>query len=193
MTITKFSQIKIFCLLIITVSLVDCMNIRGQSITYMKKQIQLQKLVHKKGNELFSVGGGLVKNGFNADVGYSKYLNKDWFYRTDLFYERVTLGLTTLNAYYGSLEYNYCIDKVNNRCFINAKAGGIIGMEDETNKVMVNLPINTFVFGEKFGFKIEYYLSPELALNLDLEQRIIDNSKIGVFSKAAYLSVSYNF
>ncbi len=186
------NQIRI--LLIITLlCTMNCIKIKAQSISYMKKQLELQKLVHKKGNEQFSAGGGLVKNGWNLDVAYSKYLNKDWLFRTDFFYENVKLGLTTLNAYYGSMEYNYCIDKLSNRCFLDAKAGAIIGMEDETNKVMVNIPINTFVYGEKIGFKLEYYITPEVSINLDAEQRFIDNSKIGLLSRTAYVSISYNF
>src|SRR5271166_1610321 len=122
------NQIRI--LLIITLlCTMNCIKIKAQSISYMKKQLELQKLVHKKGNEQFSAGGGLVKNGWNLDVAYSKYLNKDWLFRTDFFYENVKFGLTTLNAYYGSMEYNYCIDKLSNRCFLDAKAGAIIGME----------------------------------------------------------------
>src|SRR5208282_973880 len=180
------NQVKILVIITLLCTL-NCIRISAQSISYMKKQLELQKLVHKKGKEQFSVGGGLVKNGWNVDVAYSKYLNKDWLFRTDLFYENVKLGLTTLNAYYGSMEFNYCIDKLSNRCFLNAKAGVILGTEDETNKIMVNLPINTIVYGEKFGFKGEYFITPVVSLNLDLEQRIIDNSKIGIYSRTAYV------
>ena len=184
--------IKILILFIV-LGFTNRLNVKAQSISYIKKQIELQKLVHKSGIEQLSVGSGLVKNGWNACVAYSRYLNKDWLFRTDFIYENVKLGLTALNAYYLAPELNYCIDKLSNRCFLSVKAGVIIGMEDETNKVMVNLPVNTFVFGEKTGLKLEYFITTDISLNIDVEQRFIDNSKIGALSRAAYLSVSYNF
>lgn len=168
-------------------------TVKAQSIKYMKQQIMFQRYAHVKGKEQFSLGCGLVKNGFNVDGAYSKYLTKEFLLRTDFFYEKVHLGLTTLNAYYLNPEINYTIDKITNQLFIDAKAGIILGMEDETNKVMVNLPINTFVFGEKIGMKVEYFITPEVSINLDAEQRFIDNSKIGILSRTAYISLSYNF
>jgi hypothetical protein len=165
----------------------------AQSIKFIKKQIEFQKRAHVKGQEQFSFGAGIIKNGWNVESAYGKYLQKDWLFRTDVSYETVKINLTTLNAFYLSPEMNYCIKKVNNRFFINAKGGVIAGLEYLNNEIMVNKKISQVVLGEKIGLKLEYFLTPELSMNVDLEQRFINNSQLGTITRNAYLSLSYNF
>lgn len=184
---------KIIFLAILILSFVNRLNINAQSISYVKKQLELQKLVHKKGNEQYSLGCGIVKNGWNIDAAYGKYITKDWLFRTDFIYETVNLGITTINAYYVSPEFNYCIDKVSNRIYINAKAGVILGDETAKNKIMVNKDLDQIVYGEKAGFKLEYFITTDISVNIDVEQRFINNSQIGTLTRNGYISLSYNF
>jgi len=185
-------SIKIL-ILILTIGFSNMLIVNAQSVSYFKKQLELQKLVHKKGNEQYSLGYGIVKNGWNIDAAYGKYLSKDWLFRTDFIYETVNLGLTTVNAWYVSPEFNYCIDKVSNRIYINVKAGAVVGDETAVNKIMVNKNLSQIVFGEKAGLKLEYFISTDISFNIDVEQRFINNSRIGTLTGNAYVSISYNF
>jgi hypothetical protein len=168
-------------------------NVNAQSVKWMKKQNEFKRSAHIKDQEQFSLGGGIIKNGYNTEVAYGKYLRKDFLFRTDVSYETIKIESTKLNAYYVSPEINYCIEKLNSRFFINVKGGFITGLEYLNNKIMVNKKLSQFVFGEKIGIKLEYFLTPEFSLNLDLEQRFINNSQIGTMARNAYLSLSYNF
>jgi hypothetical protein len=185
-------SIKIL-ILILTIGFSNMLIVNAQSVSYFKKQLELQKLVHKKGNEQYSLGYGIVKNGWNIDAAYGKYLSKDWLFRTDFIYETVNLGLTTVNAWYVSPEFNYCIDKVSNTIYINVKAGAVVGDETAVNKIMVNKNLSQIVFGEKAGLKLEYFISTDISFNIDVEQRFINNSRIGTLTGNAYVSISYNF
>lgn len=176
--------------------MIICMNfsnVQGQSIRYIKKQIELKRYAHIKDQQQFCFGAGIVKDGFNGNVGYGKYFTKNWLIRTDFIYENVKINETTLSGYYISPEANYCFDKVSNRLFLNAKVGLIIGDESLKNNIMVNHPINKLIYGEKIGLKVEYYISTDFSLNLDLEQRFLNNSIVGTISRNAYFSISYNF
>lgn len=167
--------------------------VQGQSVKWMKKQNEFKRSVHIKGQEQFSLGGGLVSGGYNVDAAYGKYLTKNLLLRTDFVYETVKLDLTTLHGYYLSPEAAYLISRVSNRFFIDIKAGIIIGDESLSNAIMVDKKLNKIVYGEKIGIKFEYFITPELSLNLDLEQRFINNSQVGTVTRNGYLSISYNF
>lgn len=193
MNIAKPNQLRILCLLIITICFTNCLKINGQSIKYMKQQNELKKLVHKKGTEQYSLGYGLVNNGFNIDAAYGKYLTKTILFQTDLIYEYVKVNLTTFNAYYVSPECALVIDKLSNRCFIDAIAGVILGEETAHNQIMVNKDLSNIVFGEKIGLKFEYFISTDISINVNLEQRFINNSQERTMAHNAYLSLSYNF
>jgi hypothetical protein len=168
-------------------------NVNAQSIKWMKKQSEFKRSSHIKDQEQFSIGGGQVNGGYNACAAYGKYVSKNLLFRTDLFYETVKLGLTTLHGYYLSPEINYTINKIGNQLFINVKGGVLVGREDMNNSIMVNKKLNKIVFGEKIGIKFEYYITPEVSLNIDLEQRFINNSMAGTMARNCYLSLSYNF
>jgi hypothetical protein len=167
--------------------------VKGQSIKQIKRQINYRNLAHVKDKEQFGVGGGYVQNGFNIDGFYAKYWRKDIIFRTDINYETASYSLTRMNWYYISPEINYTIQKVSNRLFINAKAGVILGKEYLSNSIMVNHKLNKLSIGEKIGFKIEYFLTPDVSLNIDLEQRFINNSNLGTLSNIALISISYNY
>lgn len=168
-------------------------TVKGQSIKQIKRQINYRNLSHVKDKEQFGVGGGRVENGFNVNAFYAKYWKKDLLFRTDLNYETATYSLTKMNWFYISPELNYTIQKVSNQFYINAKAGLIVGSENLSNKIMVNEKLTKITYGEKIGVKFEFYVAPEVSLNLDLEQRFINNSNIGTLSRIALLSISYNF
>jgi len=168
-------------------------NVNAQSVKWMKKQNEFKRSVHIKGQEQFSLGVGLVSGGYNANIAYGKYLKKNMLFRTDFIYETVELDLTTLHGYYVSPEINYTILKLGNQFFINIKAGVIIGSENMTNSIMVNKKLSKIVFGEKIGLKFEFYITPEFSMNIDLEQRFINNSQAGTMTRNGYLSLSYNF
>jgi len=197
---SKISKIKsnprnsVLCLMIIIMFSVLTINtVNGQSIKLIKKQINLQRFAHIKGQQQVSIGGGMIANGFNATGSYGKYITKNLLFRTDIYYENAIMGLTTLSAYYISPEINYTINKVSNHFFIDAKVGLISGSENMSNKIMVNKKLNNIVFGEKIGLKFEYFIVPEVSLNLDVEQRFINNSKAGTATRNAYFSISFNF
>jgi hypothetical protein len=189
----KKSILKFIIGLIIILFSCELSNVRGQTIKQIKRQITYRNLAHVKDKEQFGLGGGYVANGFNVDGFYAKYWKKDILFRIDINYETATYALTTMNWFYFSPELNYTIRKVTNRFFINAKAGLILGKENLSNKIMVNHNLNKFSYGEKIGFKMEYFLTPDISLNIDLEQRFINNSNIGTLSKIAIISISYNY
>lgn len=168
-------------------------SVKAQSIKYIKQEVMFQRDAHVKGKEQFSFGAGLVKDGINFYGAYGKYLTKDFLFGTDFIYETRTLGITYVNAYYVSPEINYCIDKISNRCFLDAKAGVVLGDETAHNKIMVNKELSNFVFGEKIGLKLEYFITSDISMNIDAEQRFINNSQIGTARWNTYLSLSYNF
>jgi hypothetical protein len=165
----------------------------GQSLKKIKRQISFRSLAHVKGIEQYGAGGGVNNDGFDASLFYTKYLKKNLFVRGDLFYEKAALSnITTLQLFYVSPEVNYTIAKLSNRFFVNIKGGLIIGNERLSNGIMVNKKLSTVIFGEKIGVKFEFFIIPELSMNLDFEQRFINNSKAGVKSALAYVSLSYN-
>ena len=124
---------------------------------------------------------------------FGKYLRRDVLFRTDFLYENVNIKQTNLKLYYIAPEINYTLIKVSNQLFFNLKVGIILGRENMNNEIMVNKKLNQLIFGEKIGAKLEYFISSEVSLNIDIEQRIFNNSKIGVMSELAFVSLSYNF
>src|SRR5208283_191194 len=167
--------LHIQAIIIVIVWVMLCLPVRGQNPDHLKRQLELQKLVHSKGDEQFSVGAGLVKDGWNLTAGYGRYFSRSLLIGTDVSYETVQLNLTTLHAYYLSPLAAWLIGRIRNRFFADLKGGFIAGEETLTNRVMVNKPLDQLVFGEKLGLKFEYFMNPVLSLNLDLEQRFMNN------------------
>ena len=197
--IIKFMQVLkpnklIFLFLLICMScLCKSLVINAQEMERTIKEEELQKLFHIKGKEQISFGAGLVKNGWNADATYGRYLSKTLLLSTDFVYEKLKISLTTVNSYYFSPELAYVILKISGRCFLNVKAGIIIGNETTHNQVLVNQNFENIVFGELAGIKFEYFLSPGFSVNIEPEQRFINNSNIGSLSWNAIVNLSYNF
>lgn len=191
--LTKTRPLRRLIYLFLLMLFVGMASANAQSVKWMKKQNAFKRSAHIKGQEQFSIGGGYVTNGYNACAAYGKYFTKNLLFRTDFVYETVKIELTTLHGYYLSPEVNYTIKKIGNQFFINIKAGAILGSENMSNSIMVNKKLNKIVFGEKVGLKFEYYITPEVSMNIDFEQRFINNSQVGTMTRNCYVSLSYNF
>ncbi len=171
----------------------NSLTIKSQNLTPTNSPEELRKLIHTGGCEQFYAGAGLVKNGWNLNAGYVKYFSKNLFLITDFTYETVNLSLTTVNGYYLSASPAYTLLKISGKLFMDVKAGLLAGEETAHNQVLNNQNLNNFVFGEKAGLQIEYFISECISVNAGIDQRFINNSRIGTLSRSAELSLSYNF
>lgn len=150
------------------------------------------QLIHVAGSKAIGFDGGYVTNGFNVSSRLSFYHKSDITFRGSFDYEGVKFKLS--NAY--SLTVNpdvmYTFRTFGENFFLSAKAGLITGAEFLSNSIL-DKSKSQFVIGENIGLCAEYYASSKIMLNLDIDQRFFQMSKLGNASFIVKLGVNYNF
>jgi hypothetical protein len=150
------------------------------------------QLVHVDGSKTVGISAGIVKDGFNLSAKANFYQKNNLAYRVSLEYERLSFTLSKTQLIQTNPELVYTFAYAGEKAYFNAKAGVLVGVEYLTNSVL-DKQQNTFFLGETIGLGAEYYLSSHIMVNLDVDQRFIQLSKLGSTSFIARLGINYNF
>ena len=150
------------------------------------------QLIHVEGSKAIGIDGGYVKNGFNLSSKITMYKNNNFAYRGSIDYERVDFAISKASIIYVNPELIYNFYTLGENFFLNAKGGILSGVEFLSNSVLDKKESQFFV-GENIGLCVEYYLSNKIMLNLDLDQRFFQLSKVGKASFIIRFGINYNF
>jgi len=150
------------------------------------------QLIHVEGSKAIGVDAGYVKNGFNVSSRITMYQKNSIAYRGSLDFERInfTLSKVAITSVNPELIYNFY--SLGENFFLSAKAGILSGVEFLSNSVLDKKESQLFI-GENIGLCVEYYLSNKIMLNLDLDQRFFQLSKVGKASFIIRFGINYNF
>jgi len=86
----------------------------------------------------------------------------------------------------------YTLFTLGDGLFFSAKGGFLTGVEFISNSVLLQKESQFFV-GENIGFCGEYFITNKIMLNLDLDQRFFQLSKVGKASYIIKLGLNLNF
>ena len=150
------------------------------------------QLIHVAGSKAIGIDGGYVKNGFNLSSKITMYKNNNFAYRGSIDYERVDFAISKASIIYVNPELIYNFYTLGENFFLSAKGGILSGVEFLSNSVL-DAKESQFFVGENIGLCVEYYLSNKIMLNLDLDQRFFQLSKVGKASYIIKFGVNYNF
>jgi hypothetical protein len=150
------------------------------------------QLIHVEGSKALGINYAYVKNGFNVSSRIAFYKNNNLVYRASLDYERVEFDLSKASIIYANPELMYTFYTLGDSFFFNVKGGILTGAEFISNSVLDKKKSQFFV-GENIGLCAEYFISNKIMLNLDLDQRFFQLSKVGKASFIIQLGINYNF
>jgi hypothetical protein len=150
------------------------------------------QLIHVEGSKALGINGAYVKNGFNVSSMITFYKRGNLAYRVSLDYERVTFDLSKVSIIYANPELMYTFYTLGDSFFFNVKGGILTGVEFLSNSILDKKKSQFFV-GENIGFCAEYFISNKIMLNLDLDQRFFQLSKVGKASFIIRFGINYNF
>jgi hypothetical protein len=150
------------------------------------------QLIHVEGSKAIGINGAYVKNGFNVSSRIAFYKNNNLVYRASLDYERVEFDLSKASIIYANPELMYTFYTRGDSFFFNVKGGILTGSEFISNSVLDKKKSQFFV-GENIGLCAEYFISNKIMLNLDLDQRFFQLSKVGKASFIIRFGINYNF
>jgi opacity protein-like surface antigen len=150
------------------------------------------QLIHVEGSKAIGLDGGYVKNGFNVSSRITLYKNNNFAYRGSFDYERVDFAISKASIIYVNPELIYNFYTLGESFFLSAKGGILSGVEFISNSVLDKKESQFFV-GENIGLCAEYYITNKIMLNLDLDQRFLQLSKVGKASFIIKLGINYNF
>jgi opacity protein-like surface antigen len=150
------------------------------------------QLIHVAGSKAIGLDGGYVKNGFNVSSRITLYKNNNFAYRGSFDYERVDFAISKASIIYVNPELIYNFYTLGENFFLSAKGGILSGVEFLSNSVL-DKKESQFFIGENIGLCVEYYLSNKIMLNLDLDQRFFQLSKVGKASFIIRFGINYNF
>ena len=150
------------------------------------------QLIHVEGSKAIGINGAYVKNGFNVSSRITFYKSGNLAYRASLDYERVSFDLSKATIVYANPELMYTFYNAGEKLFFNAKGGILTGMELISNSILDKKKSQFFV-GENIGLCAEYFISNKIMLNLDLDQRFFQLSKVGKASFIIRFGINYNF
>ena len=150
------------------------------------------QLIHVEGTKAIGINGAYVKNGFNVSSRFTFYKNNNLAYRASLDYERVSFDLSKASIVFANPELMYTFYTLGDEVFFNVKGGILTGAEFINNSILDKKKSQFFV-GENIGLCAEYFISNKIMLNLDLDQRFFQLSKVGKASFIIKLGINYNF
>jgi hypothetical protein len=150
------------------------------------------QLIHVEGTKAIGISGAYVKNGFNVSSRITFYKSGNLAYRASLDYERVSFDLSKASIVFANPELMYTFYTLGEKVFFNVKGGIITGAEFISNSIL-DKKKNQFFVGENIGICAEYFISNKIMLNLDLDQRFFQMSKVGKASFIIKLGINYNF
>jgi hypothetical protein len=150
------------------------------------------QLIHVEGSKAIGINGAYVKNGFNVSSRITFYQKNKIAYRVSIDYERVSFDISKASIVYVNPELMYTFYTLGDKFFFNVKGGILTGAEFINNSVL-DKNKNQFFVGENIGLCAEYYISKKIMLNLDLDQRFFQLSKVGKASYIIKLGANFNF
>jgi len=150
------------------------------------------QLIHVEGSKAIGINGAYVKNGFNVSSRITLYKRGNLAYRASLDFERVNFDLSKASIIYANPELMYTFYNLGDRVFFNVKGGILSGVELISNSILDKNKSQFFV-GENIGLCAEYFITNKIMLNLDLDQRFFQLSKVGKASFIIQLGINYNF
>jgi len=150
------------------------------------------QLIHVEGTKAIGINGAYVKNGFNVSSRITFYRSGNLAYRTSLDYERVSFDLSKASIVFANPELMYAFYTLGDRVFFNVKGGILTGAEFISNSIL-DKKKSQFIVGENIGICTEYFISNKIMLNLDLDQRFFQLSKVGKASFIIRFGINYNF
>jgi len=152
----------------------------------------IAQLIHVEGTKAIGINGAYVKNGFNVSSRFTFYKNNNLAYRASLDYERVSFDLSKASIVFANPELMYTFYTLGDEVFFNVKGGILTGAEFINNSIL-DKKKSQFFIGENIGLCAEYFISNKIMLNLDLDQRFFQLSKVGKASFIIKLGINYNF
>jgi hypothetical protein len=150
------------------------------------------QLIHVEGSKAIGINGGYVKNGFNASTRITFYKSGNLAFRGSLDFERVDFDLSKASIVYANPELMYTFYTLGDKLYFNVKGGFLTGVEFISNSVL-DQKESQFFIGENIGLCAEYFITNKIMLNLDLDQRFFQMSKVGKASFILGLGINYNF
>jgi hypothetical protein len=150
------------------------------------------QLIHVEGSKAIGINGAYVKNGFNVSSRITFYKNNNLAYRASLDFERVEFDLSKASIIYANPELMYTFYTLGDSFFFNVKGGILTGAEFISNSILDKKKSQFFV-GENIGLCAEFYVTNKIMLNLDLDQRFFQLSKLGHASLIIKMGINYNF
>jgi len=150
------------------------------------------QLIHVEGSKAIGLNAGYVKNGFNVSSRITLYQKNSIAYRGSIDFERVSFDISKASIMYANPEIMYTFYTLGDNFFFNVKGGILSGAEFISNSVLDKKKSQFFV-GENIGLCAEYFISGKIMLNLDLDQRFFQLSKVGKASFIIRFGINYNF
>ena len=150
------------------------------------------QLIHVGGSKAIGLNAGYVKNGFNVSSRISLYQKNSIAYRGSIDFERVSFDISKVSIISANPELMYTFYTLGDNFFFNVKGGILSGAEFISNSVL-DKKISQFFFGENIGLCTEYYVTKKIMINLDLDQRFFQLSKVGKASFIVELGINFNF
>ena len=150
------------------------------------------QLIHVEGSKAIGLNAGYVKNGFNISSRITLYQNNNIALRGSLDFEQVKFDISKASIVSANPEFMYTLFTLGDGLFFSAKGGFLTGVEFISNSVLVQKESQFFV-GENIGLCAEYFITNKIMLNLDLDQRFFQLSKVGKASYIIKLGLNLNF
>jgi len=150
------------------------------------------QLIHVEGSKALGINYAYVQNGFNVSSRITFYKNNNLAFRGSIDFERVRFDLSKVSIVYANPELMYTFYNPGDKLFFNVKGGVLTGAEFISNSILGKKKSQFFI-GENIGLSAEYFISNKIMLNLDLDQRFFQLSKVGKASFIIKLGINYNF
>lgn len=158
-------MIKVICVILLSVLLLQ--TGKGQ-------------LRHSQGDVMAGVAYGAGNQTSLYSFGVCYYLNSEMGLKAASYLQKVRFNITNFNGYYLQPDFFYSILNNHRSLYLNIKAGMLMGMEFWKNEMLEDEQTN-FYYGETIGISLEWFISPNLKMELVAEQQFWHQSMLALY------------
>jgi len=125
---------------------------------------QAQSIKKVAGVKTISIGYSKLRYGNGADIRYSNFFSKGYYYFIQGSWENSTVYLTSYSSYTGGLGLGKCVILPIRNLYLNIDLGANIGSLKITNEYFTDK--NEWVYNAFLMPGVEYFFTDKLAISL---------------------------
>lgn len=151
-----------------------------------------QNLIHTKGIDGISLGGGYANHGYSLSASYRSFFMEKTYLKGAVNFEKGEIGFSSYETYILGASAGYSPFNIKQKNYINIEGGAIAGWEN-TLPIFDQPSQTDFIYGFKARVENEFFFTSNFSLIINFTQMMTFNSPFGMFRYQVGVTPTFYF